>query len=422
MRIPLITSCFKRLERLLRIDLRYALTGGFFLSATQVTSAGVGLALTVAFANLLPIETYGTYRYVLAVYGLFTILALPGMDTAVLQAVSNGKDGTFIEGLKAKLKWSLLGSFAALLYAGYEFSQGSMVTGSIFTIAGLALPLMEAFALFTSFLNGKKLFPVWAAAEISTQIVSAATIITTMFFTKNIVMLVLAYFIPYILCRIVATLYVRRYRQNNELDAGIFKYGRSLTFFQVITRAIGSIDQIVLYHFLGPAQVAIYSLATAVPNRVQSVFRITGSLAFPKFANRDPQEIARSLPRKMLIFVLGILVVCAVYILLAPLMFSIVFPKYLPSLAFSQVAIFYTLSSITYPFGSYLFAHKKVKDNYILAVSSFIVKILCLVTFVPLLGIWGAIIGLLATATVTIVLVSWMLWRDARTPASSGSV
>ena len=417
----LVARFLALLERLLKIDVQYALSGGFFLGLTQVTSAIVALGLTIAFANLLPVETYGTYRYVLAVYALLAIAALPGLETSMMQSVARRFDSSFKRSIFLKLRWGLLGALASFLYAGYLYSQGSMVMGHVFLLVGVALPFMESFALSTAFLNTKKLYPVSATVDIIAQGISIASLVCVMLITKNIIALMLGYFAPYIVVRLIVTWHVARtHAAKSEDDPGLLKYGQSMTLFQVVSRLIASADQIVLYHLLGPAQVAIFSLATAIPNRVQSLLRITGTLAFPKVAVRTGQEMALSLPRKMLIFGCGILAICAAYIVAAPLIFTYIFPQYLPSLVYSQAAIFFTLSSITYPFGSFLMAHKKVQDTYIMAIGGFITKITCLVGLVPFFGIWGAVIGLLATATVTILLTVWMLIRERNSP-NSGS-
>ena len=408
-----LVRILERLERLLKIDLRYLLKGGTFLTLTQVTSAVGALALTVAFANLLPIETYGTYRYILAVYTLLAIAALPGLDTAVSQSAAQGHDSALRIGVRTKFRWGLLGAVASFVYAGYYYTQGSQVMCFIFIIVGIALPLMESFSLYTSYLNAKRLFGISASIDIATQALSIASLIVVMFLTKNILALTVAYFLPLITVRILAYWYVQRSHVHASAnDTGLVQYGRSMTIFQVISRLISSADQVILFHFLGPAQVAIFSLATAIPNRAQGVFRITGTLAFPKFASRTSAEIAESLPRKMILFMIGILAICAAYIVAAPLLFTYIFPQYLPSLIYSQVAIFYTLSSITYPFGSYLMAHKKIRESYVIAISSFIAKIVCLVGLVPFYGIWGAVVGLLATALVNILLSFWLIYRE----------
>ncbi len=408
------------LERFFKTDMRYALRGGFYLTLSQVTSAIAALGLTVAFANLLPIETYGTYRYILAVYGVLAMTALPGIDIAVVQSVSRGHDSAFKEGIRTKLRWSVLGTIVSFIYAAYNYTQGSFTLGHIFILVGVALPLMESFSLYASFLNAKKMFRTWTTVDMAIQAASIASLVGVMLFSKNILALLTAYFIPNIVLRMLVTNYVRRkYVREAVDDPELQRYGRSMTILQVISRFMSSADQIVLYHFLGPAQVAIYTLALAVPSRIQSLFRGTGTLALPKYAARTRADIVASLPRKMLLFAVGITVICVIYVLLAPYLFGLVFPKYLPALPYSQVAIFFTVSAIMYPFSSYLLAHKKVKENYIISIVSFVTKVGCLVVLVPLYGIWGAIIGLLTTSAVTIIVSLWFILYQQGTEVSS---
>jgi len=402
-----------RLSSILRTDVRYIFSGGFFLSLTQVSSAFISLGMTIAFANLISPETYGLYRYMLSIYALITIFAFPGLDTAVAQSVSNGFDRSLIEGFKTKFKWSIMGTVASFGVAGYYFLNGNQVLAAIFAIMGAALPFMESPSLITSFLNGKKLFKTWATMDIGGQLISAACLVTTIFLTKNILLIVMAYFLPYIVVRMGWYIWIKKNLiKNREIDSGLFKYGGSVTIFQILSRAAASIDQIVLFHILGPAQVAIFSLAQAVPNRIQSLFRIVGTLALPKFAERSPKEIASVLPRKLLLFGVIILAGCLLYVMLAPLLFKYIFPKYLASLSYSQVLVFYTLSAVTYPFGSYLFAHKKLKESYIVSSSSIIIKIASLAIFVPIIGIWGAVVGTLTSSAVIIILSFYFLKRD----------
>jgi O-antigen/teichoic acid export membrane protein len=410
----MLTALHKKMSTLLRTDTSYVARGGFFLGLTQVTSAIAGLISTIAFANLLPVETFGTYKYILALYAMVSIVALPGLDTSLTQAVARGFDGTYRENIRARMKYGFIGTAGSILYATYLASQGSFILASLIILMGLALPFFEAFSMYSSFLNGKKLFRQWAYLDIASQFTSIAVLTVTMYFSKNIVLLIAAYFIPYIVVRGLATQYVMRTYVDRAApaDPTAQAYGNAMTLFQVLSQAITSIDQIVLYHFLGPAQVAIFALATALPNRMQSIYRITGALALPKFAERSSKEVADSLPRKMAVFVLVILLGGVMYALVAPYLFTYIFPQYLPSVTYSQVAVFYTLSAITYPFAAFLNAHKRVRENYTIALVSFAVKVVTLYICVPLYGIWGAVAGLLSTSFATILVVSLLLLKE----------
>src|SRR5688572_20479176 len=75
-----------------RTDMLYLARGGFWTVLNFVVAGSVSIALAVAFANLLPKETYGTYRYVLSIANAFGFLALTGMNAAVTRSVARGHD------------------------------------------------------------------------------------------------------------------------------------------------------------------------------------------------------------------------------------------------------------------------------------------------------------------------------------------
>jgi hypothetical protein len=132
--MSLLAKYIDWLEGVFRTDVRYSVRGGFFLTLTQVAGALGGLVLTAAFANPLPVETYGTYRYILALYSLLAIVAMPGIDTAVTQSVARGYDSSLAAGIQAKLRWGTIGSLGALGYAVYSYIQGSFIGADIWNL------------------------------------------------------------------------------------------------------------------------------------------------------------------------------------------------------------------------------------------------------------------------------------------------
>src|SRR3989338_6258286 len=102
-------------EKWLKTDMVYLTKGGFWLTAGQLFSSLSAFLLSIAFANLLPRETYGTYKYVLSIASLLSIPTLSGMTTSLAQAVAGCYDGSFIPALKARIKWGLFGALASLI-------------------------------------------------------------------------------------------------------------------------------------------------------------------------------------------------------------------------------------------------------------------------------------------------------------------
>lgn len=404
-----------KLSKVLKIDLNYLMRGGTLLSLTQVTSAVFGFFLTFAFARYLDQDVYGIYRYILATYAILVITSLPGLDTAVLETLAKGNHKAYVHSIFIKFKYGFIGTIISIGYGIYHLFTGDIQLFYLFVLVGSFLPFIECLTLYTSVLNAQKRFGFWAFTEVANQLFSTLGLFATMYFTQNIFLLICAYFLPYILVRGVITLYiVNNFIENTNYDPSYLSYGKAMTWYQIITRGIASLDQMVLFHFMGPAQVAVFSIASAIPTRFQSVLKITGTLAFPKYAQASEHEIARSLPRKMLIFGAGILFVCISYAIIAPTFFQIFFPKYLESVSYSQLMMFFVLSGMTYPFGAFLNAHKKITENYLFAILSFSVKALCLVILVPIYGVWGAAWGVVLSSWSTIGATYFLIWKIRR--------
>jgi len=67
-------------EKYTKLDMVYLTKGGFWMTLSQVSSNMLSLLLVIAFANLLPKETYGLYRYILSLAGMLNSLSLTGMN------------------------------------------------------------------------------------------------------------------------------------------------------------------------------------------------------------------------------------------------------------------------------------------------------------------------------------------------------
>lgn len=404
------------LEKWLRMDIRYLASGGFFLSLTNVIGAVVSLILTIAFANLISQETYGVYRYILSGYALLALFALPGMDTALIRAVSSGERGAYMHATYIKMCWGTLGTVAAGIIAWWYGTHDNNTLAILFLLAGVSVPLIESMGLYNSFLYGMRFFRLSSMLEIAVQIFGTCALLVTLFFSNDILLIITIYFISTGAARAIAFFYTLPLDngQKNFTDKDLYHYGKHITFYEIVGRGSMAVDALVLWHVLGPVAVALFTLATAVPIRIQSLLKISGTLALPKFTNRPAAEVTRTLVRKMLFFGVGILILSSIYALLAKPFFTLFFPAYIPSVPYSQVLVFYTLSAITYPFWSYLMANKRLKEIYLITGVNLFVKIIVLVIGVPLIGIWGAVASYLTSGAINIFLVLFLMIRISR--------
>ena len=145
-------------EKYFKTDMVYLTSGNFWMLAGRLVGTGSGIILTLAFANLLPKEVFGIYKYVISAAGFLMAFSLPGLGTAIVRAVAQGSTGIIKKTLPAGLRWSLIGSTLALGGAGYYFVMGNIVLGTSFTLIALYLFFSNYGGLAKSFLQGKKDF------------------------------------------------------------------------------------------------------------------------------------------------------------------------------------------------------------------------------------------------------------------------
>jgi O-antigen/teichoic acid export membrane protein len=404
----------KKTQKYTGTDNVYLVKGGFWLTFGQVASAGVAFLVALAFANLLDPATYGNYNYILSLVEMLGILTLSGVWQAVNQAVARGLEGSFYTGFKTKLRWGLLASLVALGAAIYYWLQGNQLLPIPLLIIAVFLPLMLASQLYSGFLLGRKLFNIQTKYNIITQIVCAAAIVVTMLFTKNLFWLIAIYFVSHTLSNyFFYRLTQKKFQPNREEDPKTISYGRHLSLMGIINIAASQLDKLLLFTLTGSVELAVYSLASAIPEQISGILNNVSNLAFPKLATKSPQELKTTLIKKVWKFFLIIIAIIIVYLLLAPFVYKIFFPQYLASIVYSQIAIFSLLALPTNLLNTAFQAQMMKKELYLLKLNG-IIKLILLVVLVPIYGILGAVLAMTGAQILGAVLTLFLFYYSLR--------
>ena len=390
-------------ERYFKTDMVYLVQGSFWVTAGQAISSLSIFLLAVAFANLVPPDTYGTYKYVLSLAGIFAIFSLPGMNTALMHMTARGAESTIHAVTRARILYACVGSLCALAGSAYYLYFGNTQLSFALFIIAASLPLFDTFTSYLSYLVGKKRFDLRAKYHALTHITSTLVVIATLFCTDNLMLILMAYFVPFMSMRAAFYYHVSRtipHTSSTEDDAAVIQYGKHQTAMQALGMVANEIDKIILWQFLGPVHVAVYTFALAVPEQIKGPLKGVGELAFPKFAAQTGEQIRESLPalwRKLALYALGLFCLSLLYILIAPYLFQLVFPQYMESVVYSQL---YALSMVTniasIPI-AILAAQKKTKTQYVISTIQPIITIGLLLLLIPLYGIIGAIVALIVS-------------------------
>lgn len=393
-----IEQLLRKTEPIFKTDMVYLAHGGFWLTLGQLTSSLIIFILAVAYANFLPKEIYGTYKYVLSFAGILTAFTLAGMNTAVVRAVAQGFEGTLRSAFWMKLRWSILMATLAFVSAGYYLLKGNETLGFSLIIVGVALPVIQSVSLYGSYLNGKKEFRAQSFYGIVSSVVVAVLMLLAIFLTGDVLPLVLAYFVG--TAAITFFLYTRtlkKFPPNEKADPSAIEYGKHLSVMTFFGTIAGSLDSFLLWHFLGPIALAVYSFAIAIPNLIKDILGNLTTLALPKLSQRSMKEIRERLPHRMtIIFIIAGLATIG-YIIIAPFIYDFFFSQYTEAIWYSQILMLTALFLPTSIIHSALTAHAHKKKLYILSLGSPLSRIGLLVILLPQYGILGAVMSLIGS-------------------------
>lgn len=393
-------------EKYTKTDMVYLAKGGFWLNLGQSISSLAGLGLAVAFANLLPPETYGTFKFVVSFVAILSIPTLTGMNQALIRAVAQGNEGTLYPALKIKIKWGVLGGMGALLVAGYYFYNDNSVLGISFLIMAGFIPFLNNVNIWLHYLTGKRNFKALAQRQYTMRILVVSTIVLTLVLTKNLFIILFVHFAANTLIRGLVLLFtLKKYPPNQKHDPPTIGYGKHLSLMGILGPISKQLDKILLFHFLGPIQLAVYTFSLRPIEEMRKPLGSLGKLALPKMSKRNIEELQASVPAKMFKLFLVLLPITAVYIYLAPEFYQLLFPEYTEATVYSQV---FALSLLLFPkmlMGQTLTAHAQKKQLYYLRILTPAFKILLFLILLPFFGIWGAIAAWLATEIFSLTLL-----------------
>lgn len=409
-------------EKYTKTDMVYLTKGGGWLSVSKFITIGAAFLTSVVFANLLLAADYGLYRYVLSFVSIFSIATLPGVDTALIRAIGQGKSNGFLSELKTKIKWGTLGSLVSLCFSIYYFANGNIPLSIGFLIMTVFTPFMEPFYIYMSYLNGTKQYDSYTKYNVIIKIVVVATLVTTIFFTQNVIIILFIYLFIHTFMRGVFVLVTAKnippsskHLQNSQNTEEIIAFGKHLTFMKVLGIVSTTIDKILVFHYIGAVALAGYYLALVPFKQVQGVFGSLNILALPQFSKNDDSALLRkTLPKKVLRLYLLVIPTIIVYAIFAQFAFELVYPKYTD---FAWISIVFMLSLLFFPltlFHTALTASGKTKTLYMISTTTAIARITLLVTLIPMFGLTGAVASVLISNMINSLVISYYFFRSTR--------
>jgi O-antigen/teichoic acid export membrane protein len=196
-------------------------------------------------------------------------------------------------------------------------------------------------------------------------------------------------------------------------DAQLGSYAKHLSLMNVLGTVSGQIDKVLLFQFLGPAQVALWSFAQAPVSHLRQISKIMGGVILPKVANAELGHVRRTaLPRALAIFAVSVAAFGA-YWFAAPYLYAVLFPGYQDAVLASRI---FALAVLTTPFVLFkqtLIGHRRTRELYVASTVQPIVKIALVAGAMPW-GVTGVAAASAAAEFVNLALSAALFERATR--------
>lgn len=407
-----ISALIERLEKHAQTDLRYIARGGFWLTTSNATIALTAFISSIAFGYFVPKDVFGMYQYMLTILGILTIATLPKVNDAMSQAVARGIEGELRKAFRVRTRWGVLASLGALGIATYYYLNSNILLSETFAIVALFVWCFDALGMYVTYLKAKKLFREASMYKVIFRVAGLLCMIGVIWWTQNLWAIVFAYFAIYGGIHVLSGIRTLRQYPPNELqDPDAIRYGKSLSFLGAFKAIVMQLDKVLVFHYLGAAELAVYFFATAPVDQLRSMLSALAELALPKFSQAREAALRSTLIRKLLRFEFAILLpITVVYIVCIPYVFPLVFPAYRESVPFTEI---YALSIIFFPtllLSTALLAQKKERAIWLTRIVSPIIRLAVLIPAVQWWGLWGMTIGVVVVYALDLALNLAAFW------------
>lgn len=362
----------------------------------QLVNIIFGVLLSVIFARLTSQELFGQYNFLNSVVAIISITAIPGFNTSMMRSISRGMDGVYKKAVKLSFMWSLLGVPILFLIGSYYYFFSNQIVGLGLFVAAILFPLIYAPNNWIALLQGKMRFDIFAKYSIIQTMIRTMAIILAIYLDRNnLILIFLSYLITSAATNVFFYFKCKQYLRNDEEEKGWKWSGYKLTFNDFVALSYDNVDKIIIGIFLGPVELAIYSIAVSIVSALKvSLIQIVKVIS-PSIYTMTKKTLKIRLRKTFPFLVISNLIILALIVSFMPFITTLLYSeKYVDSIIFAQVySLTIPLSVLMGVLSSGLISLKE--ENLLLTsrLVGFVLIIPLYAIMIPYLGIMGAILA-----------------------------
>ena len=368
----------------------------FWSNVNQVVMTVFALVVSIVFTRLGGKELYGQYIFILGIFGLFSIISVPGVGICILRTAAQGYDGVYRRATRFSFLWSLIG-IPLLVIAGiliYLFKTRILGIGLI--AVALFFPFEISLQNWMLYLKGRSEFRRLAFYNSIKSIINLLAVTASIAFTGNIIVILVAYFLVNSGFNILYHLKSVSSLKNDEVDEGWKRQSLALTVVALSSIIFGRVDIVLLGALLTYGEVAIYWLVMKFTDVFFKMIQSTVEAIIPNLY--QSKKITVRYFYKF--FLLSFLIPIILYPLIKYPILFLYGRESLDEVGFSQLVRFSQLYVAVIPFcflnmiaTHFMIKYKLNKEINISRIISMVAVVVLYATLIPLYGIKGGVIS-----------------------------
>lgn len=408
--MPLRQSAEKFLEKFgqrFHIDaVFYAKIMGW-VGVNYVTNVLRGVATTFILARWLSPETFGSFRYIIAIYGIAGTFSFSSYHTGIIRGIAAQDTEVAWSGSKKMMISSLIGSAIILAAAFERWVKGEEQIALCLGVTSLFFPFFSASSLYGSILTGKGEVRTLSKYNSLSNLLFTGLFFATLFFGQGSILLItFAFFGADVFLKAsMSFVQLRTLKRQGSAETHLH-LGSQLSFMGIFQAFAHQIDQIILQRFFGYTALANYSIAILIPEQITDFIKsFSGILLQRKTSGNLSALKDTSIVRRQMYSFLGFMSLLWLgYTILAPLVMPWLFPQYA-----AQVwpSILYALGMFGSSAGiglSWMQARHQIRALWHYSFFNSFIQIIGTCLFTPWLGEKGAVFAKVFTRLASIPL------------------
>jgi len=389
----------------------------FWSNVNQAVMALAALLISVVFARFADKELYGQFLFVLATFGLFLIISIPGTRIVILRTIAQGYDGVYRKATKFSFLWSMLGIPLAVMAGIIVYLFKAKIVGLSLIACALFFPLVTTLQNWMFILKGRSEFKKLTIYNSIKFVTNLIVVTLSVILTKNLIFILLGYFLVHSFFNILYHLKSLTLLRNDDIDPGWKGQSYALTIMDISSIAFGQVDIIFIGMLLSDERLAVYGLVMKFVDVFLKAIKCTVEGILPTLFRS--KITIRYFYR---FFAASFLLPIVLYPFVKYPIILLYSQKYAEVISFSQVYLavipFYFVNTIT---NCFMVKYQLNKEINLCRIISIIAVVTLYAVLIPLYGIWGGVIASILYYVIQLI-INLLLLKLRKSRYSQASV